>query len=140
MGGAMALHLGYRFNSNIAGVFALSSFLPPDSRLFEDMDMKISLQSPPTKFDEKGNPLGDSADYPTFPKLFMSHGYHDPIVPIRWAKTTFENLRKRGVNGHFYTIQKTHHSVNHQQLSLLHDWILNTLQNNAPKQTEGKAN
>lgn len=35
MGGAMALHLGYKFNTNIAGVFALSSFLPPDSLLYD---------------------------------------------------------------------------------------------------------
>lgn len=35
MGGAMAIHLGYKLNSNVAGVFALSSFLPQDSRLYE---------------------------------------------------------------------------------------------------------
>lgn len=34
MGGSMALHLGYRFNPSVAGVFALSSFLPPDSPVF----------------------------------------------------------------------------------------------------------
>jgi len=101
MGGAMALHLGYRFHSNIAGVFALSSFLPPDSRLYEDMDMQNSLISPPTKFDMKGNSQVDGPVIAKFPKLFMCHGYRDPVVPIRWAKTTFNDLKKRGVNGHF---------------------------------------
>jgi len=139
MGGAMALHLGYRFHSNIAGVFALSTFLPPDSRLYEDMDMKISSESPPTTFDEKGNPLGDATVYTKFPRLFMSHGYHDPLVPIRWAKATFRDLRKRGVDGHFYTMQNIPHSVTNQQLSLLHDWIVKTLQDSAPKEADEKS-
>lgn len=34
MGGSMALHMGYRFNQSVAGVFALSSFLPADSAVF----------------------------------------------------------------------------------------------------------
>ncbi len=34
MGGTMALHLAYRFTQSIAGVFALSSFLPPDSSVY----------------------------------------------------------------------------------------------------------
>jgi len=35
MGGAMALHLAYKMYPQVAGVFALSSFLPPDSQVFE---------------------------------------------------------------------------------------------------------
>lgn len=35
MGGAMAIHLGFKFKPEIAGVFALSSFLPPDSLLYK---------------------------------------------------------------------------------------------------------
>jgi esterase/lipase len=34
LGGSMAIHLGYRLNQSIAGVFALSSFLPPCSSVF----------------------------------------------------------------------------------------------------------
>ena len=35
MGAGMALHLGYRFKTNIAGVFALSGFLNDDSAVYE---------------------------------------------------------------------------------------------------------
>jgi len=34
LGGGLAIHVGYRINPEIAGVFALSSFLPPDSVVF----------------------------------------------------------------------------------------------------------
>lgn len=35
MGGAMALHLGYRFHKKIAGVIAIGSFLPNDSAVYQ---------------------------------------------------------------------------------------------------------
>jgi phospholipase/carboxylesterase len=35
MGGSLALHLGYRVNRDLAGIFALSSFLPPDSTVYD---------------------------------------------------------------------------------------------------------
>ena len=35
MGGGMALHLGYRFLRDIPGVFALSSFLGDNSRIYK---------------------------------------------------------------------------------------------------------
>lgn len=57
--------------------------------------MQISLQSPLIQYDEKGNRLDEPVVYKKFPNLFMSHGVRDPIVPIRWAKTTFNELRVR---------------------------------------------
>jgi hypothetical protein len=38
MGGAMSLHLGYRFYPELAGVIAISSFLYSDSAVY-----KVSL-------------------------------------------------------------------------------------------------
>jgi len=35
MGGALALHFGYRFCTDLAGVFALSSFLNENSSVYE---------------------------------------------------------------------------------------------------------
>ena len=35
MGGALALHFGYRFCTELAGVFALSSFLNEKSAVYE---------------------------------------------------------------------------------------------------------
>lgn len=35
MGGGMAMHLAYRFHQDLAGVFALSSFLNKDSAVYQ---------------------------------------------------------------------------------------------------------
>lgn len=35
MGGGMAMHLAYRFHQDLAGVFALSSFLNKDSSVYQ---------------------------------------------------------------------------------------------------------
>lgn len=35
MGGAMAMHLAYRFHPQVAGVFALSSFLNKNSVVYQ---------------------------------------------------------------------------------------------------------
>ena len=41
MGGALALHFGYRFCIDLAGVFALSSFLNEKSSVFEVIRLSI---------------------------------------------------------------------------------------------------
>ena len=43
MGGTMALHLGYRLHPQLAGVFALSSFLHPDSQVYQARIINNSL-------------------------------------------------------------------------------------------------
>lgn len=37
MGGALALHTAYRWESNLAGVFAFSSFLNDNSVVYEEL-------------------------------------------------------------------------------------------------------
>lgn len=37
MGGALALHTGYRWDHNLAGVFAFSSFLNDESVVYQDL-------------------------------------------------------------------------------------------------------
>lgn len=44
MGGSMALHMAYRYLNNIAGVFALNSFLNFDSAVY-DVIFSISFKS-----------------------------------------------------------------------------------------------
>jgi len=43
MGGALALHYGYRFCTDLAGVFVLSSFLSENSSVFGVIDFDIIL-------------------------------------------------------------------------------------------------
>lgn len=53
MGGGMSLHLGYRFVRDVAGVFALSSFLADESKVFKvkwfiEMTLSIGIEAPMT--------------------------------------------------------------------------------------------
>jgi len=43
MGGALALHFAYRFCTDLAGVFALSSFLGDKSSVYEVIGFDISV-------------------------------------------------------------------------------------------------
>lgn len=56
MGGIMALHLAYRFQSQIAGVFALSSFLPMESAVYNTLKEKTKPVKKPVgeKIKKKG--------------------------------------------------------------------------------------
>lgn len=49
MGGSLALHTGYHLNQNIAGVFALSTFLNAQSIVYDSLEGKNSSQLPKLK-------------------------------------------------------------------------------------------
>lgn len=99
MGGCLALNVGYRFVPGLAGVFALSSFLNDTSGVYETL-----RSSPP------------------LPPLFMCHGNKDTLVPIKWGKHTFDNLRTLNVQGEFLTIDADH-ELDERELKRLMDWI-----------------
>jgi len=45
-GGAMALHLGYRYHPQIAGVFTLSSYVPSHSIIFDHLEQRRTPEKP----------------------------------------------------------------------------------------------
>ncbi|OWF50351.1 lysophospholipase-like protein 1 isoform X2 [Mizuhopecten yessoensis] len=102
MGGAMALHLTYRFHRDVAGVFALSSFLNNGSAVYKE------LESVP-----KNSPL---------PPLFYCQGEKDELALPIWAENTFSQLSAVGVQGVFkkYPI---YHELNKAELGALQTWI-----------------
>lgn len=109
MGGALALHTGYHLNQKLAGVFGLSSFLNHNSIVYD------SLKSP------------DSSQSRILPKLFMSHGDRDSLVPLAWGQSSFEELQKMGVQGEFVVLKNTMHELKKSQLERLAKWIEETL-------------
>jgi len=72
-GGAIALQAGLRHASRLAGIVALSTYLP----LEESLDAEAS-----------------SANHAT--PIFMAHGTEDPIVPIQLAELSRAALKSRG--------------------------------------------
>ncbi len=91
-GCAMALHIGLRFPHKLAGIIALSGYLP--------LAMTAHI--------EKNSA---NADTP----IFMAHGTYDPVVTLDRAQASYALLEKMGyeVNWNEYPME---HSVNHEEL------------------------
>lgn len=86
-GGAIALHVGLRFPQKLAGILALSTYLPTIDQLRSE-----------------GSGIGKTTP------IFMAHGILDAIITIEIGKATFELLTTLGyeIEWHDYLME---HSV-----------------------------
>ena len=102
-GGAMALHTGLREAERLAGVLALSTYLPLAERL-----------------EAEAHPA--NADVP----VFMAHGISDPIVPVSLGEGSRDLLRSQGreVEWHTYLMP---HSVCAEEVADIREWLLGVL-------------
>ncbi|TNN02083.1 hypothetical protein fugu_009570 [Takifugu bimaculatus] len=108
MGGAMALHLACRYHPDVAGVFALSSFLNKDSAAFQATEDRF----------HRGLPL---------PELFQCHGSTDELVLPAWGEETSALLRKAGMSTLFYSFPGLSHQLSSPEMEMLRSWILQKL-------------
>lgn len=102
-GGVMALHTGLRYPEKLAGIMALSCYLP--------LTHTLDTEKAPANL--------------TIP-VFMAHGLDDPVIPLREAiaaRDTLLNLRYP-VGWHEYTMA---HSVCTQEISDISQWLRHTL-------------
>ncbi|KAL1769951.1 lysophospholipase 1 [Sigmodon hispidus] len=106
MGGCMAMHLAYRNHRDVAGVFALSSFLNKDSVVY------------------KGLQQGGSS---TLPELLQCHGTVDELVLHSWGEETNSKLKSLGVSTVFHSLPNLYHDLNRTELERLKSWILTKL-------------
>ncbi len=102
-GGAVALQTGLRYPEALAGVMALSTYLP----LAES-------------FTKEATPAN------TKTSIFMAHGTHDPVVPYAMGKTSHERLQQAGyaVEWHDYPMQ---HSVCLEEIADVGRWLRQVL-------------
>lgn len=86
-GGVIALHVGLRYPQKLAGIIALSSYLPTIAQLSEE-----------------GSSTGKTTP------MFMAHGILDAVVAIEAGKSTFDKLSALGysIEWHDYLME---HSV-----------------------------
>jgi phospholipase/carboxylesterase len=86
-GGAIALHVGLRYPQRLAGILALSTYLPTIDQLRSE-----------------GSVTGKTTP------IFMGHGILDSIIAIEAGKLTFDNLTSLGycIEWHDYLME---HSV-----------------------------
>ncbi|XP_005998463.1 lysophospholipase-like protein 1 [Latimeria chalumnae] len=105
MGGAMAMHLAYRYNQQVAGVFALSSFLTKDSIVYQVLqNCKASL-----------------------PELYQCQGEADELALYSWGEETNARLKSLGVTATFHSFPDLHHEMCRTELENLKIWILKKL-------------
>jgi phospholipase/carboxylesterase len=72
-GGAIALQAGLRHRERLAGIVALSTYLP----LEDSLDREAAAAN-------KGTPI------------FMAHGTQDPVIPVQLAEASKRALEQRG--------------------------------------------
>jgi phospholipase/carboxylesterase len=98
-GGAIALHAGLRHGERLAGIMALSTYVPLADRLAKE-----------------ANPANRGVP------IFMAHGTADPMIPIARAKESRDLLLQLG-----YALEwseyRMQHSVCPQEIAAIGKWL-----------------
>jgi phospholipase/carboxylesterase len=102
-GGAIALFAGLRSPERLAGLLALSTYLPLAERL-----------------DAEAHPANAAVP------IFMAHGTFDPVVPLSLGEGSRELLGARGydVDWHTYPVP---HSVCAEEVADIRQWLVHVL-------------
>jgi phospholipase/carboxylesterase len=98
-GGAIALHTGLRHTEALAGILALSTYLP----LAETLDR-------------------ESSDANDRVPVFMAHGTQDPMVPLSLAESSRKALSDRGIAPEWHAYPMPH-SVCAEEVSAISAWL-----------------
>lgn len=98
-GGAIALHTGLRHTERLAGILALSTYLP----LAETLDR-------------------ESADANDRVPIFMAHGTQDPVVPLSLAESSRATLAARGLSPEWHAYPMPH-SICAEEVSAIALWL-----------------
>ncbi len=102
-GGAITLHTGLRYKKPLAGIMALSTYLPLDTYISDEATEE-----------NKGI------------SIFYAHGIQDPVIPISLAEMSKNYLTKLGykIDWHRYPME---HSVIPQEIDDISAWLDKTL-------------
>jgi phospholipase/carboxylesterase len=100
MGGAIAINAALHTKESLAGLMALSTYLPLPSE------------------------VADSAGERALP-VFMAHGTFDPMLPMQWGQASAEKLKETGftVEWHDYPMA---HAVCPEEIRDIRAWLLKT--------------
>jgi phospholipase/carboxylesterase len=102
-GGAIALHAGLRHPRRIAGILALSTYLPLSATL--PAEVHTANQSTP---------------------IFMAHGWGDAVIPFDLAQLSARSLTEAGfsVDWHAYPME---HGICQEELNAIGQWLAKVL-------------
>ena len=102
-GGAIALHTGLRHAQPLAGILALSSYLP----LADSLTAEAAAAN-------RGVPV------------FMAHGEQDPVVPLSLAMQSRDILQQQGYNVSWHSYPMPH-AVCPEEVRDIRDWLVRWL-------------
>jgi phospholipase/carboxylesterase len=102
-GGAIALQAGLRHGESLAGIMALSTYLPLADTLAAE-----------------ANPANRAVP------IFMAHGTHDPMIAITRARASRDLLSKQGYAPEWREY-RMEHSVCPQEINDIADWLRRVL-------------
>ncbi len=103
-GGAIALFTALRYPGHLAGVMALSAYMPlPHSLTAEKSDANSGIP------------------------IFLAHGSDDTVVPIELAYVTRGKLEKEGYPATWMEYQGMMHSVSEKEIFDIAEWLEGTL-------------
>jgi phospholipase/carboxylesterase len=102
-GGAIVLHCGLRHPRRLAGILALSTYLPLAATLGAE---------------------AQDANHHT--PMFLAHGWSDGVIPFHLGQTSAQTLLKAGyaVDWHAYAME---HGVCLEELAAIGDWLAQVL-------------
>jgi phospholipase/carboxylesterase len=98
-GGAIALHTGLRHGEALAGILALSTYLPLGETLARE-----------------------SSDANSRVPIFMAHGSQDQVVPIALARSSRATLESRGLSPEWHDYPMPH-SVCAEEVGEISAWL-----------------
>lgn len=99
-GAAMALHVGLRHAKPLAGIMALSSYLPQADRL-----------------------AAERSDANAFIPIFMAHGTADPVLPLALAEQGLAQLQALGYDVDWRVYPGLAHGVGPEEFADLTAWL-----------------
>jgi len=102
-GGAIALYQGLQHPQQLAGIIALSSYLPLHNT-FDEIASEFVSRTP----------------------VFMGHGSQDPIVPVELGLFTRDLLLEKKIDVQWKTYPMEH-SVSAEEISDLGEWLVELL-------------
>jgi len=103
-GGAAALYTGFRYTKPLAGILALSSYLPSRAQFSQTL-------APENKDTE----------------CLMCHGEDDPVVFHQWGLASFETLTSTGVKAKFMSYPGLMHGASDEEVQDVLSFIKKTL-------------
>ena len=103
-GGAMALQTGLRYPDKLAGIMALSAYLPLAAKVAQERNPENQHTS-----------------------IFMGHGSIDNVVPVPLARKSQAYLAQLGYNVEWHEYPMMH-EVCREELDDIGNWMTNVLQ------------